>query len=195
MAKVRVNKYDIIILDDTCNGKRYRLSTGKKRTKQLLNYYERNFHEEFQKLYNKKYGQEIQKTISFEEYGKMVLESTSNSRNKFSQKEETQRFQALCKTFGEMDIAEIKPSTIMKWQNDSPLAPKTICNYRGVLNIILNMAYCDDLIAKNPLTMVKTPKIVRKLVETFSEEEIKLLLNPTQNPNSKTFSSSISSRD
>ena len=177
MAKVRINKYDIIILDDTYNSKRYRLSTGKKSTKEKINYYERHFYEEFQKLYDKKHGQSVKKTIAFKEYGEMVMQSTSSSRNKFSQKEENQRFHALCETFGEMDIADIKPSTIMKWQNESPLAPKTICNYRGVLNIILNMAYCDDLITKNPLSMVKTPKIIRKQVETFSEEEIKLLLN------------------
>lgn len=177
MAKVKVNKYDIIILDDTYNGKRCRLSTGKKANKQLLKYYERNFYEEFQKLYDKKYGQELQKTISFREYGKMVLQATSSTRNKFSQKEEIQRFHTLCETFGEMSLADIKPYNIIKWQNESHLAPKTICNYRGVLNIILNMAYYDDLIKKNPLKIVKAPKIVRKPVETFSEEEIKLLLN------------------
>jgi integrase len=180
MAKVKINKYNIIILDDNFNGKRFRLSTGKKSTKQSINYYERNFHEEFRKLYENKYGKQKSMDISFRDYGKEVMEITSSNRNKFSQKEETQRFNSLCETFGEMNIADIRPSTIIKWQNESPLAPKTICNYRGVLNIVLHMAYCDDLIAKNPLTMVKAPRIIRKEVEIFTEDEMKLLIENAQ---------------
>lgn len=180
MAKVTVNKYDIVVLDDSYDGKRYRLSTGKKSSKQLLNYYERHFHEEFQKLYEKKYEKEKTLDISFKEYGQEVMKITSSSRNKFSKKEEMQRFNALCETFGDMNISDIKASSIMKWQNESSLAPKTILNYRGVLNIVLNMAYCDDLIAKNPLSMVKAPKVIRKPVETFTQEEMKLLIDNAQ---------------
>ena len=42
--------------------------------------------------------------------------------------------------------------------------------------MILEMAHYDDLISKNPLKFVKTPRMEHKEVHVFSEEEIKLLI-------------------
>ena len=176
MAKVTVNKYNIIILDDTVEGKRHRLTTGKKSNPRLLSWYEKYFNEEFMKLYKHKFGKVSQNLITFKEYGEMIIEITKNNRNKFSQKEEKQRFNTLCKTFGEMDLTDIKASHIVKWQNDCGFAPKTIKNYRGTLNLVLEMALCDEIITKNPLRFVKVPKKEHKEVEIFNQDEMKALI-------------------
>ena len=86
MAKVTVNKYNIIILDDTVEGKRHRLTTGKKSNARLLSWYEKHFNEEFMKLYEHKFGKVSQNLITFKVYGEMIIEITKNNRNKFSQK-------------------------------------------------------------------------------------------------------------
>ena len=176
MAKVTVNKYDIIILDDTVEGKRHRLTTGKKSNPRLLSWYEKHFSEEFTKLYEHKFGKVSQNLITFKEYGEMIIEITKNNRNTFSQKEEIQRFNTLCKTFGEMDLVDIKASHIVKWQNDCGFAPKTIKNYRGTFNLVLEMALCDEIITKNPLRFVKLPNKEYKEVEIFNQDEMAVLI-------------------
>lgn len=177
MAKVTVNKFGIIVLDDSYNGKRHRLTTGKKSNTRLLNWYEKNFNDEFLNLYQNKFGKVSQNLISFREYGSMIIEITKNNRNQFSQKEELQRFNKLCETFGEMDITDIRASHIVKWQNDCGFAPKTIKNYRGTMNLVLDMALCDEIITKNPLKFVKAPKKQHKPVEIFTQDEMQILIS------------------
>ena len=177
MANVIVNKYEIIILDDCINGKRHRLTTGKKSDARLLKWYKKHFHEEFMKLYENKFGKVSQTSILFKEYGEMVIDITKNNRNEFSQKEELQRFKTLCETFGEMDLIDIKVSHIVKWQNDCGFAPKTVKNYRGTFNLVLEMALCDEIITRNPLRFVKVPKKLQKPVEIFNQDEMKVLID------------------
>ena len=177
MAKVTVNNYNIIILDGTVDGKRHRLTTGKKSDKRLLTWYKRHADTEFFKLYEYKFGKLGKESISFKEYGTYILEISKSNRNQFSQIEELQRFKKLCNIFGEMDIADIKASHILKWQNDSGYAPKTIQNYRSTMNMILKMALYDDIIAKNPLSVVRLPKKTRQEVHIFHQPEIELLIS------------------
>lgn len=177
MAKVTVNKYNVIILDGTVDGKRHRLTTGKKADKRLLEWYKRHADDEFFKLYEDKYPTRSKKTLTFKEYGEYILKISSNNRNSFSQKEIMQQFKKLCETFGDMDLAEIKASHILMWQNSCGFAPKTIQNYRGTLNLILKMALYDEIITKNPLTVVKPPKKVYKETFVFSQEDMQLLIS------------------
>jgi integrase len=177
LAKVTVNKFDIIILDGVVDGKRHRLTTGKKLDKRLLGWYTRYADEEFQKLYSKKYDITTTRSITFREYGLVVLEITSSNRNEFSQREETQRFKRLCDTFGDMNIDDIKASDVIRWQNTCGYAPKTIRNYRSIFNLIMEMAHYDELITKNPLKFVKAPKRIYKEIQYFNQDEIKLLID------------------
>ncbi len=175
MAKVTVNNYKIIILDGTVDGKRHRLTTGKKSDKRLLAWYKRHADTEFFKLYEHKFEKLSKESITFKEYGTYILEISKSNRNQFSQIEELQRFKKLCNIFGEMNMEDIKASHILKWQNDSGYAPKTIQNYRGTMNMILKMALYDDIITKNPLSVVKLPKKVRHEIHIFHQHEIELL--------------------
>lgn len=177
MAKVTVNSYNIIILDGTVNGKRHRLTTGKKADSRLLQWYKRNVDTEFFKLYEHKFGSVSKKIISFREYGEYIINISQSNRNQFSQKEEIQRFKKICETFGDMDIADIKATHILKWQNDCGYAPKTIKNYRGTMNMILKMALYDDIISKNPLSVVKLPKKIKGEVEIFTQSDMETLIS------------------
>ena len=176
LAKVRINEYGIIILDGKMNGKRHRLTTGKKADKRLLKWYESHIEDEFFKLYEDKFGSIHQKMMTFSEYGQHILEISDGNRNMFSQKEVLQQFKTLCNTFGEMEMDKIKASYILKWQKECGFAPKTIKNYRGTLNIIFKMAYADDLMTKNPLQTIKAPKVIKGTVEVFEQDEMKALL-------------------
>ena len=176
MAKVTVNNYNIIILDGSVDGKRHRLTTGKKADKRLLTWYKRHIDAEFFKLYEKKFDVSRKDTITFKDYGKYILDNTSSNRNSFSQKEVFQHFNKFCETYGDFIISDIKASHIMKWQNDCGLASKTIRNYRSTLNIIFKMALYDDIITKNPLTVVRLPKKVYKEVQIFSQDDMNTLI-------------------
>jgi len=175
VAKVTVNNYNIIILDGNIDGKRHRLTTGKKADKRLLAWYKRHIDTEFFKLYEHKFGAAQKELPTFKEYGTYIIEISKGNRNQFSQQEEKQRLKKLCETFGDINIADIKASHILKWQNDCGYAPKTIQNYRGTMNMILKMALYDDIIAKNPLNVVKIPKKVRHEIHIFHQHEIELL--------------------
>ena len=180
MAKVTVNKYDIIVLDASKDGKRHRLSTNKKSSKRLLSWYKEHFNEEFERLYNHKFNTPPSSYITFKEYGEIVLELTKGNRNQFSQKEETQRFNKLCETFGEMDLAQIKVTDVLQWQLNSGFAPKTIKNYRNIFNQIMELALYDDIIKKNPLKFAKPPKKKSKEIKVFSLKEVGLLISESK---------------
>lgn len=130
------------------------------------------------KFFKKYFGTE--KVPTFKEYGLYILDITSSNRSKFTQKEELQKFNRLCETFGDFPVNLIKPSLLMDWQNSSKFAPKTIMNYRGTLNIILKMAYHDELISRNPLEVVKPPRKKPIVVKVFSMDEVRLLLSESK---------------
>ncbi len=66
---------------------------------------------------------------------------------------------------------------VMQWQNSLEFAPKTILNYRSVLNMILDMAYNDEIIERNPLTAVKPPKVIESLSDIYDLDEINILVD------------------
>lgn len=72
----------------------------------------------------------------------------------------------------------LRLTTIQVWQDTylKTLAPKTVKEYRGTLSIVFKFAFNDDIIRKNPLIAVKSPKLPRRIVDIFSEEECKLLI-------------------
>ncbi len=166
----------MIILDGTVDGKRHRLTTGKKADKRLLSWYKRHADDEFFKLFEQKFGSVSNESITFREYGLQILEITKYNRNEFTQNEEIYRFNKLCETFGDMEISDIKAFDVAKWQNESGFAPKTIRNYRSTLNRIMEMADYDELIRKNPVKFVRIPKKVHKEIHIFNQDEIMLLI-------------------
>lgn len=153
------------------NGKGYRYSSGYGSDR--IKYVEKN--KEY--IFNKKHTNEDHSSVPFNEYGKYVLDITSNQRNQFTQRESEQKFKKLCEFFDNMEITDIKSSLIMQWQNSLEFAPKTILNYRSVLNMILETALADEIIERNPLSSVKAPKLTKKLSEHYTLDEINILID------------------
>ena len=166
-----------VLLENNVNGKIIRLSTGKKATGRLIGWYKARAEDEFWKLYYQKH-KEADQRMTFSEYARYIVDITQSNRNEFSQRGEIKKAERLIKYFGDIALDDIKPSTIQAWQDTflKTLAPKTVKEYRSTLSVVFKFAFNDDLIRKNPLTPVKSPKLPRRIVDVFSEEERKLLI-------------------
>ena len=166
-----------VLLENNVNGKIIRLSTGKKATGRLIGWYKARAEDEFWKLYYQKH-KEADQRMTFSEYARYIVDITHSNRNEFSQRGEIKKAERLIKYFGDIALDDIKPSTIQAWQDTflKTLAPKTVKEYRSTLSVVFKFAFNDDLIRKNPLTPVRSPKLPRRVVDVFSEDERKLLI-------------------
>jgi integrase len=82
-------------------------------------------------------------------------------------------------SLGDLRLDEIKPSHIKKWQSDltdSGLSVPYIRQCRLMLSLIIKEAIADELIDRNPLSMVKPPKGQSKERKPFTAGEISRLL-------------------
>lgn len=169
----------IIYLDSDMMGERKRISTGRRADKRMLKWYERNFDSEYLALYEAKFGVKKDETPTFREYGEIIIQATHGDRTPETIKEVEAKFERLCAFFGDMPLNTIKPTDILKWQNGCGYAPKTISNYRSYINIILEAAYDDEIISRNPLRSktAKAPKIkpVREKVFYYADDIKKLI--------------------
>ena len=91
--------------------------------------------------------------------------------------------------FGNRKIDSLKASELAIWQNKllEKLASRTVITIRVVFHGILQDAFRDELISKNPFSIVKSPKIIptRENIP-FSKEEIFRILKAS-NPKQKAF--------
>jgi len=83
--------------------------------------------------------------------------------------------------FGKRKIDTIKPSDLIQWQNNllDTLGSKSVINARIIFHGIFEDALRDEIINKNPFSLVKSPKIVNeKDINPFNKDEIfKILAN------------------
>ncbi len=93
--------------------------------------------------------------------------------------------------FGKTKISAIKPMDIQDWQNRllTTLTPSSAQKYRSIFYNILQDAFINEIIVKNPMQLVKAPKQKSKQKTLFDEEEdvmpfnnaeIKLILEDKQ---------------
>jgi len=80
---------------------------------------------------------------------------------------------------GKKRLDKIKASDLELWQNKviATVSPRRLKNIRAVLSGILNDAYRDELIDKNPLTLVRTIRADKVDIKPFSISEISTILN------------------
>ena len=83
---------------------------------------------------------------------------------------------------GKMHLDKIKASHIRLWQSKLAkiVSPRRVRNIRAVLSGILKDAMADELITKNPLSLVKTIKTEKTVIHPFSIEEISLILQNSE---------------
>lgn len=82
--------------------------------------------------------------------------------------------------FGNRKIDTIKPSELALWQNKllENLSSQSVIGIRRTLYTVFEDALRDELISKNPFTIVKCPTLVRlKEVEPFNKDEIFRILD------------------
>ena len=82
--------------------------------------------------------------------------------------------------FGKRKIDSIKPSELTLWQNDllKTLSNRTVINTRIVFYGIFQDALRDEIISKNPFSIIKAPKnIAKKENIPFSKDEIFKILD------------------
>ena len=87
--------------------------------------------------------------------------------------------------FGYKLINTLTPLELEKWQNQLLLTHKnsSVQRYRSILYSILQKAYINDIITKNPLLKVTAPKFLKNIenhehkAEPFTQTEINLLIN------------------
>lgn len=79
---------------------------------------------------------------------------------------------------GHMPLDTIKASHLELWQNTvlESVSARRLKNIRAVLSGIFNDAYRDEIITKNPLTLVKSVKAPKVEIKPFSIEEMAKVL-------------------
>lgn len=162
------------------NRKKVSYTTGLENTTRNLKYLENNKESEFNKLHSP----EKKISVNFDEYAKYVIALTKTNRSEDTQKEYLHKLVILIEFFKNKDVATIKYSDLQEWQNDlilnKTLKPKTILNYRTVLNIVLNNAYLDEIISRNPLEKLKPPKVIKELPHYYSINDIKKIIGQSE---------------
>ena len=86
-------------------------------------------------------------------------------------------------TFGKRKIDTIKPSELALWQNKllETMSSKSVTNARVIFHGIFEDALRDELISKNPFSIVKSPKITAtREIKPFNKDEIFQILNNTK---------------
>lgn len=82
--------------------------------------------------------------------------------------------------FGKRKINSIKPSDLIEWQNDllKNMCSKSVINARIIFHGIFEDALRDEIIDKNPLAIVKVPKLETiKKINPLSKDEIFSILD------------------
>jgi len=86
--------------------------------------------------------------------------------------------------FADMDIETIKPSHIKKWLYDiDDVGPKSKRIYLGVLSGIFQEALYDEVIQRNPVRLVRLPKLDTPRIKPFTADEVKRIMELVPNDN------------
>jgi len=86
--------------------------------------------------------------------------------------------------FQDMQVQDIKPSNIKKWLLTlSDIGGKSKRIYLSVLNGILQEALYDEVITRNPVSLVRLPKYITPRIVPFNADEVKMIMNNTSNDN------------
>jgi len=90
--------------------------------------------------------------------------------------------------FFEIDIRDIKPSDIKKWlYSIDDVGSKSKRHYLGVLSGIFQEALYDEIISRNPVKLVRMPKVQKPHIQPFTPDQVLSLLNLAENENYRYF--------
>ncbi len=79
--------------------------------------------------------------------------------------------------FGEKNIDEIKPLDVRLWFSKyTQRSPKTRRDYLIVLRGVFQEAFYNEVIDRNPVDLIRLPKLKRSRVQPFSKDEVHQIL-------------------
>ena len=87
-------------------------------------------------------------------------------------------------TFSDMNIADIKPSDIKKWlYSIDDVGAKSKRIYLSVLSGIFQEAFYDEIIVRNPVKIIRLPKLIKTKIKPFNTDEVKAIMDLAKNDN------------
>jgi integrase len=133
------------------------------------------------KLFN---NTDDEKIPTLNEYIDISFELHKHKRQADTQKDLISIYKNHIKDFlGSKALDKVKPSHIELWQNyvlDKGISAIRVKKMRSILFTMFNDAIKDEIIDKNPLLVVKTPKIPRTKINPFTLTEIQKILSVAQ---------------
>ncbi len=122
----------------------------------------------------------VKKVPTVDEFMQISFEIHEAYRRPLSQKDYKFIYERHIKpVFGKRIIDEIKPSEIATWQSKllKKLSTKSLTMIRAVFNVMFNDALADELITRNPMSLIKKPKNISvNEILPFKQDEIFTLL-------------------
>lgn len=86
--------------------------------------------------------------------------------------------------FGDMIISNIKPSDVKRWLYAlDDLGGKSQRIYLSILRGIFQEAFYDEVISKNPVSIIKLPKFDTPKIKPFTSDEVQRIMNLANNNN------------
>ena len=169
----------------TVDGKRVRKPLGLDDTKANRKFVENEiFPDLLVKLKNDKLFNNTKEIPTVNDFLVKSLELHKNRRKELTQKDYIGIHHNHIKDFlGNKKLDEIKPSHIELWQNyliEKKLSSARIQTIRTVLYTMYNDAIKDEIVDKNPLSIVNTPIITQTEINPFTLDEIELILSNSQ---------------
>ena len=126
----------------------------------------------------------VKKVPTVDEFMKVSFEIHEAYRRDLSQRDYKFIYERHIKpAFGKRKLDEIKPSEIATWQSKilKKLSTKSLTMIRAVFNVMFNDALADELITRNPMSLIKKPKNVSvNEILPFKQDEIFMLLGHIQ---------------
>lgn len=175
-----ISRNDYWYLDFIFNHKRHRRSTTLKANDNNLFIVQTNVIPElFSKLIDKNsiIGQEADniKNISLQDFAinSIMINGTNLKPHVLTTKIAIFKIH-IAPYFGNVKVNSIRPMDLQNWQNMllSKLKVVSVVKYRSIFYNILQDAFRNEIIAKNPMQMVKAPKKTDKELLTNVEEQV-----------------------
>lgn len=178
-TKVNIrNVKGLLYVDYYVDGRRVRRSTKLSDSKANRKFIEKNI------------IPKLQAKILLGEYGQNKVQRLSHYRKRYlAEKEElvsysvkVQRTDVIMKFFKDIPVDRIKRGDVKRFLKSLPCKNVTKKEYLTELRGVINVAFDDEVIDRNPCVGIKLGKIEDPEIDPFTDEEVELILNSCEDP-------------
>lgn len=176
MAKIYVRYGDILYIDYMVDGKRKRKCTNLKDTKENRALIETTILPQLMRMIA---TGEIHK-VKPKKFGHYFVQFLKRKNANSSYDKKLHQWDITNKHFKDMDIDKITRLDVKSFILDMPIKSSSKDAYKSALVEIFEMAIDDRVIDINPAVNIKLPPDIKKEVDYFSKEEVKILLSKAE---------------